>query len=690
LPYHGTRSVVRNLNDVFVQPSTARLQRLPAVTAPKLGAGPGAATPRASTGEVTTIVTTTASASSGSSSFGGGWLPTFIHRAPCTRGSGLCVSEKLGLVFTSESFEEVISKGVTKWRGCTIAVYSLETGLFLRRVGTKGAGTGEFDFSSGGICCSEDGESLFIAEYYNNRVQQVLLSDASWMRFFGVGFLASPQYVDCNSAVLVVSQERCGVAVMSRLDGTILSTFGRPGSGPGGLHFPYGLRLLADRSGVVVADAHNNRLCLLTLDGRFLRSITHEALHQLGTYDVMETRDGGFIAVNWHQHHVVRFAKDGTFVGLFRGGVGARRFNNPTALAALPSRGDEFIVLEWGVSGRFQLFRAGPVATQSLLGKLAGSVDPTCSSGELTAGTKATEPAARVKAVSANWPPVFALRAPCVQGYGMCVSVKHGIVIVSGGSKLHLYSLATGAPLPVTVVTKGFFKDKTETLPSIGQHGSGRGQFSFNYGGLSVSPDGDNVLVAEYGNNRVQEVRISDGSWVRFYGEGVLDRPQFVDCNASVIAVSERCPRVSLLSWRDGSALAQFGSFGSGPGQLECPCGIRLLADGRGLVVADHRLVVFSLAGELLTAIGGKEQGLNGPHDVLECTLDDSFIVASRGSHNLLKISRDGTMLGVYGHEGSGDGEFNCPSALAALPTGGFVVREFIGSRFQVFTAPRL
>jgi hypothetical protein len=39
----------------------------------------------------------------------------------------------------------------------------------------------------------------------------------------------------------------------------------------------------------------------------------------------------------------------------------------------------------------------------------------------------------------------------------------------------------------------------------------------------------------------------------------------------------------------------------------------------------------------------------------------------------------------VYGKEGGGNGEFNVPSALAALPDGGMVVREWDGERFQVF-----
>jgi DNA-binding beta-propeller fold protein YncE len=224
---------------------------------------------------------------------------------------------------------------------------------------------------------------------------------------------------------------------------------------------------------------------------------------------------------------------------------------------------------------------------------------------------------------------------------------------------------------------------------SIGSEGSGKGQFDFFNGGLCVSPDGDSVLVAEYYNNRVQQVRIVDGSWVRFVGKGVLKEPQYVDCNADVIVVSEWCHRISVLSWADGSVRKQFGSQGSGPGQLNDPCGVRLLADGSEVVVVDkdnHRLCVFALSGEFAAAVGSREQGLSYPFDVLECTSDGSFIVANGLGHNLVKLSRDGSEFEAYhGNSGSGNGEFNGPTTLAALPGGGMVVLESKEARFRVF-----
>ena len=259
----------------------------------------------------------------------------------------------------------------------------------------------------------------------------------------------------------------------------------------------------------------------------------------------------------------------------------------------------------------------------------------------------------------------------------MCVALTHGphgLVIVSNNvaKQLCIYSLADGS-----------------LIRRIGSKGSGKGQFNFYLGGLCVSPDGDSLLVAEYHNNRVQQVRIVDGSWVRFVGEGVLDRPQFVDCNADVVVVSESWNhRISVFSWADGSVRAQFGSNGSGPGQLKFPFGVRLLADGSGVVVADHhthRLCVFRPSGEFLAAVGSREQGLSGPLDVLECAPDGSFIVSNFDSHNLIKFSKDGSEFEVFGKRGDSKYKFYGPTALATLPGGGLVVQEWYAGRFQVF-----
>jgi hypothetical protein len=135
--------------------------------------------------------------------------------------------------------------------------------------------------------------------------------------------------------------------------------------------------------------------------------------------------------------------------------------------------------------------------------------------------------------------------------------------------------------------------------------------------------------------------------------------------------------------------LAQFGREGRGSGQLNCPCGIRLLTDGSGLVVADtanHRLCVFTLSGELVKVIEGGDGGFSVPVDVVECCTDGgSFVIANGGNSTLVCTNGDSTHMDVYGATNSDSGVLKGPCALAALPDGGLAVREYRGARLLVF-----
>lgn len=285
-------------------------------------------------------------------------------------------------------------------------------------------------------------------------------------------------------------------------------------------------------------------------------------------------------------------------------------------------------------------------------------------------------------AMDTAWPLIHKHTVNCAKGVGMCVSLKHGLVIVSdsGSKQLHMYSLEKGL-----------------LVRSIGSAGSGKGQFRLSYGGMCVSPDGDSILVADCLNHRVQEVSIFDGSWVRYIGKDYVDGPEFVDCNTDVIAVSEHCHRISVLFWGDGRLRAGFNSntYGTDPDLLFYPHGIRLLANGSGLVVADksnHRLCVFTLNGKLVKTVGRRRRKsvFSFPCDVLECPADGSFIVANYYGSTLTKLSQDGLEAEVFGTKRDGINRFIWPTALATLPDGGLVVREDQGMYVQVFYGVQL
>ncbi len=132
------------------------------------------------------------------------------HSTICSR-SWLCVSLKHGLVIV---FDDVTNQ---------LHVYLLDDGSLVRTIGSKGRGKGQFCFRWGGLCTCPDGDSVLVAEHYNARVQEVRILETDdtsrCIRFVQDFVLNSPEYVDCNNEVIVVSQSNHCIDVFSWLTG---------------------------------------------------------------------------------------------------------------------------------------------------------------------------------------------------------------------------------------------------------------------------------------------------------------------------------------------------------------------------------------------------------------------------------------------------------------------------------------
>jgi hypothetical protein len=133
-----------------------------------------------------------------------------------------------------------------------------------------------------------------------------------------------------------------------------------------------------------------------------------------------------------------------------------------------------------------------------------------------------------------------------------------------------------------------------------------------------------------------------------------------------------------------------FGGPGSGDGQLKGPHGLRFSGDGSVICVADWhngRASVFRVGD------GGFERhmatGLSFPSDVEE--VEGGWLVVCGHPSHRVEFVCDGVGGGrpslgkAGGGYGSGDGEFFFPTALAAVPGLGLVVRD---GRLQVFATP--
>jgi hypothetical protein len=255
----------------------------------------------------------------------------------------------------------------------------------------------------------------------------------------------------------------------------------------------------------------------------------------------------------------------------------------------------------------------------------------------------------------------------CWESFDLCVTLKHRLVIVSDflTKQLYMYALDDGR----FVRTLGRREYRERQMCGVC--------------GLCISPDGDSVLVARAHHDCVQELRIVDGSLVRLIGLGNLDMPEYVDCNADVIAVLARHSRVTVFAWADGSPRARFGSQDSGPSKMILPQSIKLLADGSGVVIVDtssNQVRVFTLSGVPVATVGSRKNGLIYPYDALEYAADGSFIVANQGAGNVVKLSRDGTCVvlsGRKGRRGRRGRNDHAPVSLAALPNGCLVLHLY-------------
>ena len=111
-----------------------------------------------------------------------------------------------------------------------------------------------------------------------------------------------------------------------------------------------------------------------------------------------------------------------------------------------------------------------------------------------------------VPGVALTWPPVVDCVAKAPHGYGIAACPKRGLVFVSCCERrrmsIRVYRASDGA-----LVTE------------FGRQGVNPGEFDFHSGGMAVTVTGT-LLVAEAGNNRVQEVDVTTGGHVRFLGSG--------------------------------------------------------------------------------------------------------------------------------------------------------------------------
>lgn len=232
-----------------------------------------------------------------------------------------------------------------------------------------------------------------------------------------------------------------------------------------------------------------------------------------------------------------------------------------------------------------------------------------------------------------------------------------------------------------------------EVLRTIGRQGTGEGEFEDVVKDITQDGDG-NVYVLDYCHVTVLDQYGGYKSHWGSCGGGLGEFSNAVGIRYSShdnqLLISDTGHHRILRYTTDGTYISEFGSFGSGNGELNEPWGLTVDGDGNTYVVdgTNHRIEVFNHADTYVRDFGSSDAGdfeLYFPKDV-EVLADGSIVVASQNTQRIKKFNSTGTaLLKEWGSNGSGNEQFTSPQYLAIAPDGSLWVSDWGLKRLQHF-----
>ena len=229
--------------------------------------------------------------------------------------------------------------------------------------------------------------------------------------------------------------------------------------------------------------------------------------------------------------------------------------------------------------------------------------------------------------------------------------------------------------------------DKEGKYPrKFGSKGKRAGQLNHPTGVTYLNDD--HILVADVGNNRIQQFNVHTGNFVKAFGkygtgEGELCDPEdvYMDCEGRVAVADWGNNRIQFFT-EDGEPVFTFGDSGSE--KLVRPTGC--IFDQSMFIVCDRGnncLKIFDRSGKFLRTIGEKGKGdgqLNWPLGLCVEKCGDH--------HNILVCDRDNKRIVQFSVEGSFSGQtftgLQSPCGIATTPDGRILVTD-IGAKKVYF-----
>ena len=210
--------------------------------------------------------------------------------------------------------------------------------------------------------------------------------------------------------------------------------------------------------------------------------------------------------------------------------------------------------------------------------------------------------------------------------------------------------------------------------------------------GIAVNTNGTIVLTDNYGHyvyvfdkygNCLRKSRGEGNNTGQFqYPDGI----SFLNDNEVLIADFGNC-RIQRLNIQTGTVVKSFGKLGKGKGELSNPIDVTVNDEERIVVTEpnNNRIQVMSKEGESIFTFGDK-----GPEKLCKPTCcipyKNMFLVSDRDNHCIKAFDQSGTFLYKFGKEGNQDGQFNRPRGLLVDSSNNLLVGDFGNSRVQQFS----